>query len=203
MSRQRILVWDWPVRLGHWLMVAGFAVAWLTSESERLALVHAAAGAVVPAVIVFRLAWGLLGTRYACFADFVRGPRAVAAYLRSLLGPLPEHHIGHNPAGGWAILALLVLGGGIGGTGYAIFQDWGGHALEEAHEALAALMLAVVAGHVAGVVASSRLHRENLVRAMVDGHKEGAPDEAIASARPLVAVALLAWVAAAGWWVVA
>lgn len=203
MKEQRILVWDWPVRLGHWLMVVAFAVAWLTSESESLALVHAAAGSVIPAVILYRLAWGFLGTRYARFADFVRGPRAVVAYLSSLLGPVPEHHVGHNPAGGWAILTLIVLGGGIGGTGYAIFQDWGGHWLEEAHEALASLMLTIVAVHVVAVAVSSRLHGENLLRAMVSGRKAGAPDEAIASARPLAAVLLLAWVALAGWWVVA
>lgn len=203
MTQARILVWDWPVRVGHWLMVAAFAIAWLTSESESLALVHAAAGAAVPAVILFRLAWGVVGTRYARFADFVRGPRSVAAYLSSLLGPTPEHHVGHNPAGGWAILTLLVLGGGIGGTGYVIFQDWGGHWLEEAHEALASLMLAVVVVHVVAVLASSRLHGENLLRAMVNGRKAGRPDEAIASARPLVAVLLLVWVTAAGWWVVA
>ena len=78
---QKILVWDWPVRIGHWLMAAGFALAWLTAESESLRLVHVLAGATVVAIAAFRLLWGLVGTRHARFADFVHGPRAVAAYL--------------------------------------------------------------------------------------------------------------------------
>ena len=76
-----ILVWDWPVRLGHWLMVGGFIVAWLTAESETWRLVHALSGAVVIAVALFRLPWGFIGSRYARFVDFVRGPRAVAGYV--------------------------------------------------------------------------------------------------------------------------
>ena len=195
-----ILVWDWPVRLGHWLMVGGFIVAWLTSESESWRLVHAAAGAIVVAVALFRLPWGLIGSRYARFADFVRGPRAVIAYVGSLLNLQPDHHNGHNPAGGWAIVALLGLGILCGLSGWAIYNELGGHWLEELHEGLAASMLTVVIVHVAGVISSSVLHGENLIRAMVHGRKQGLPEAAIPSARPLAALVLLAWVASASWW---
>lgn len=196
----KILVWDWPVRLGHWLMVGGFIVAWLTAESETWRLVHAVAGAIVIAVALFRLPWGFIGSRYARFVDFVRGPRAVAGYLGSLLTLQPPHHTGHNPAGGWAIVALLGLGILCGVSGWATYNEFGGHWLEELHEGLAATMLTVVIVHVAGVVSGSLLHGENMVRAMFSGYKLGAPDEAIRSARPLAAVALLAWVGVAGWW---
>ncbi len=198
---QKILVWDWPVRLGHWLMVGGFTLAWLTGDSETFRLVHVIAGATVLGVATFRLPWGFIGSRYARFVDFVRGPTAVKDYLTSLLRLQPDHHVGHNPAGGWAIVLLLGLGIVTGLAGWAIYNDIGGHLLEEVHEALAATMLTVVIVHVAGVISGSLLHGENLVRAMLNGHKQGAPEAAIRSARPLAAALLLAWVAVAGWWI--
>ena len=196
---QKILVWDWPVRLGHWLMVGGFVLAWLTGESETFRLVHVIAGATVVAVATFRLPWGFIGSRYARFVDFVRGPTAVKSYLGSLLRLDPEPHVGHNPAGGWAIMLLLALGILTGAVGWAIYNDIGGHLLEELHEGLAAAMLTVVVIHVAGVVSGSLLHGENLVRAMITGRKDGLAENAIASARPIAAILLLLWVAVAGW----
>ena len=196
---KKILVWDWPVRLGHWLMVGGFIVAWLTGDSETYRLVHVIAGATVFGVATFRLPWGFIGTRYARFVDFVRGPTAVREYFASLLKLEPAHHAGHNPAGGWAIVLLLGLGILTGLAGWAIYNDLGGHWLEELHEGLAAAMLTVVFVHLAGVLSGSLLHGENLVRAMLTGRKRGSADEAIPSARPLAAVLLLAWVVAAGW----
>jgi cytochrome b len=197
---KNILVWDWPVRLGHWLMVGGFIVAWLTSESETWRLVHAVSGSVVIAVALFRLPWGFIGSRYARFVDFVRGPGSVVDYLRSLLRQEPAHHTGHNPAGGWAIVLLLALGVTTGLVGWAMYNELGGDWLEELHEGLAATMLTVVFVHLAGVISGSLLHGENLVRAMITGHKQGSPEEAIPSARPLAAIFLLVWVAAASWW---
>lgn len=198
---QKILVWDLPVRLGHWLMVGGFGLAWLTGDSESFRLVHVGAGATVLAVAAFRLPWGFIGSRYARFADFVRGPAAVRAYLFGLLRLQPAHQVGHNPAGGWAIVLLLGLTLLTGLAGWATYADLGGHWLEELHEGLATAMLIVVIVHLAGVFTGSLVHGENLVRAMVNGRKAGSPDAAIRSARPLAAAALLAWVALAGWWI--
>lgn len=198
---QKILVWDLPVRLGHWLMVGGFALAWLTGDSETFRLVHVIAGATVLAVATFRLPWGFIGSRYARFVDFVRGPAAVKEYSLSLLRLQPDHHVGHNPAGGWAIVLLLGLGIVTGLVGWAAYNDIGGDWLGELHEGLAVAMLTVVIVHVAGVISGSVLHGENLVRAMVNGYKQGAPDAAIRSARPLAAALLLAWVAVTCWWI--
>jgi cytochrome b len=198
---QKILVWDWPVRLGHWLMVGGFIVAWLTSESETFRLLHVISGATVLAVATFRLPWGFIGSRYARFVDFVRGPRAVKDYAAGLLKLEPAHHVGHNPAGGWAIVLLLGLGILTGLSGWANYNEIGGDFLEELHEGLAVTMLTVVFIHVAGVLSGSLMHGENLVRAMLNGRKLGMPGEAIRSARPLAGAVLLAWVAVAGWWI--
>lgn len=191
----RILVWDLPVRLFHWLLALSFAGAWVTADSERWRDVHIVLGYTAGLLVVLRLAWGVVGTRHARFASFVRGPRRVAAYVRSLVAGRPEHATGHNPAGGWAILALLALTLAIVATGLVVEADAGPRGLDEVHEALATAMLAVVAIHVAGVVVGSLAHRENLVRAMVTGRKRGSPGDAIRGPRRVAAALLLALVA--------
>lgn len=198
---QKILVWDWPVRLGHWLMAGGFILAWLTGDSETFRLVHVVAGATVLAVASFRLPWGFIGSRYARFVDFVRGPTALKTYFGQLIRLEAPHHVGHNPAGGWAIMLLLALGILTGLAGWAIYDDIGGHLLEELHEGLATAMLTVVCIHLIGVLSGSLLHGENLVRTMITGQKLGAPEQAIPSARPVAAMLLIGWVLAASWWV--
>lgn len=195
-----ILVWDWPVRVGHGLLVGAFTLCWLTGDSEAWRLVHAWSGGVVVGVVLFRLAWGIVGTHHARFASFLRGPQAVIQELASLARWQAAPSAGHNAAGGWAILGLLSLGLLAGLSGWLLYQDLGGEMLEEAHEALASAMLLLVGVHVAGVVVGSLAHRENLARAMVSGRKQGTPDNAIGSARPLAALALLVWVVMAAWW---
>ncbi len=166
-----IFVWDIPTRLFHWSLAASFAGAFLTSESERLRDLHVACGYTVVGLIMFRLLWGLVGSRHARFRDFVRGPATIAAYTRDLLRGRPPHHLGHNPLGGLAILAMLALGLLTGASGWLTYNEVGGEWLEEAHEVLAGTMLGVVVVHVIGVLVSSLLHRENLVRAMITGRK--------------------------------
>lgn len=193
-ATSRILVWDLPVRLFHWMLAISFAGAWVTADSERWRDIHILLGYTAGVLVALRVVWGLVGTRHARFASFVRGPRRVIAYLRSLVSDRPEHATGHNPAGAWAIVALLVLTLAIVATGLIVEADAGPGNLDDVHEALATAMLVVVGIHVAGVVLGSLVHRENLVRAMITGRKLGAPGEAIGSPRRLVAVALVALV---------
>ena len=197
-AHTRVLVWDAPVRVFHWLLVLSFAGAYLSSGSERWQLVHVALGYTVGGLVVFRVLWGLFGTRHARFAAFVRGPRAVSAYLASLRRRQPEHHTGHNPAGALAIVALLGLAALTVGFGWATYNEVGGDWLGEVHQLAGNLMLAVVGVHLAGVVVGSWLHRENLVRAMLSGRKLGRPDEAIGRAWGVLAALLLA--AVLGFW---
>jgi cytochrome b len=167
----KIKVWDAPVRVFHWLLVLSFAGAYLSAESESWRLLHVTLGYTLGGLVAFRLVWGLVGTRYARFANFVRGPQAVLTYLRSLRKGQPQHHLGHNPAGAVAIVLLLLASVAVVGSGWAIYNDVGGEWLSELHDIAANSMLLVVAIHVAGVLVASRLHRENLVRAMVTGQK--------------------------------
>jgi cytochrome b len=196
MTKSRILVWDAPTRVFHWALALSFVGAFVTADSERLRDVHVVLGYTVLGLIAFRLIWGVFGTRYARFTSFAFGPRAVAAYLKSLLALRPQHFLGHNPAGSIAVYALLALGLLTGLTGYARYNELGGEWLEDLHEGLANAMLAVVFVHIAGVVVSSLLHRENLARAMVTGYKTGDPARAIRGARWAVAALLVASVAA-------
>lgn len=197
-SGSRVLVWDLPVRVFHWLMVASFALAWLTAESERWRLVHVTLGYTMAGLVAFRIVWGLVGSRPARFASFVRGPAAVKAYLQSLHTGQPQHHTGHNPAGALAIVGLLGLTALTTALGWAAYNELGGEWLAEGHELAANLMLLLVAVHLLGVVSGSLAHRENLVRAMLTGRKQGQPQEAAErSAWPL---GVLLLVVVLGFW---
>ena len=190
MERYRILVWDLPIRVFHWLLAASFAGAFLTAESERYRDLHVLLGYTLLGLLSFRLLWAFVGSRYARLRSFAFGPKAVLAYLNALLMRRPTHYVGHNPAGSWAIYAIVVLGLVTAFTGYAAYNHTGAELLESLHEGAANAMLAVVIFHVAGVLVTSLLHRENLVRAMVTGYKRGKPGEGITKTRWAVALAL-------------
>ncbi len=193
---QRILVWDVPTRVFHWLLVLSFAGAFLTSESERYRDIHVVLGYTLLGLIAFRLLWGFFGTRYAQFRSFLFKPGEIVAYVQSLLKGKPAHYVGHNPAGSVAIWLLLTLGISSGVTGVLLFQDVGGDALEESHEFISYTMLAVVLIHIAGVAVSSLMHRENLVRSMITGFKSAEPDQGIRRSYLWLGVIMLAAVMA-------
>ncbi len=197
-SPGRVLVWDAPVRVFHWLMVLSFAGAYVTAESERFRLLHVTLGYTLAGLVVFRLVWGLAGTRHARFSNFVRGPAAIWSYLRGLVGGRAEHHVGHNPAGALAIVLLLGLSLAVTASGFVLYNQFSGEWVEEVHEAAANIMMAVVLVHVAGVAVSSWLHRENLVGAMITGRKTARPEDGIRSAWRSVAAMML--VAVLGFW---
>ena len=166
-----IRVWDPFVRAFHWSLALSFAVAW----SRAWANFGYAAGALV----VARIAWGFLGTRYARFSEFVRSPAAVVDYLKSVVAGSERRFIGHNPAGGAMIVALLVSLAATAATGWMLTTDafWGSVTVQRLHSVLAHGVLLLVLAHLCGVALASLRHRENLVRAMVIGDKR-APDRA-------------------------
>ena len=166
-----VKVWDPLVRVFHWCLVASFAIAWLSADEWDDLNIWA--GYAAAALIAFRLVWGLMGTRYARFAQFVRSPGTVAAYLRDILTGRERRYLGHNPAGGLMILALIGCMAALCLTGWLYTTDafWGVEWVEETHEVLANALLALVGLHVAGVIIAGLRHRENLVRAMVTGRK--------------------------------
>ena len=194
----RIRVWDAPTRLFHWSMAACFIGAYLTRESEG-GLWHLLFGYTLAALVLFRLVWGVVGTRYARFREFIRGPGAVIGYARGLFGQGDgRHYLGHNPLGALAVIALLLLGIGMGITGWLMAANGAEGNVKEVHKALANAFLALVIAHVVGVPVSSWRHRENLPRAMVTGVKQGAADAGIRG--NAVGIALLLLLAIAAFW---
>jgi cytochrome b len=180
-----IKVWDPLVRIFHWGLVVMFITAYAT-EDELMTL-HIYAGYSILGLLAFRLVWGLIGTRHARFSDFVRPPREALAYIKDMAALRAKRYLGHNPAGGLMIMALLAslllttltgLGAyGVEGGGplTGVLSGAGGfakEAFEEVHEFFSNLTLLLVLIHVAGVILGSILHGENLVRAMFTGTKK-------------------------------
>ncbi|NIP73313.1 MAG: cytochrome B [Gammaproteobacteria bacterium] len=204
-TRETIKVWDPLVRIFHWSLVAIFAIAYLTGEEESA--LHVWSGYVVLGLVLFRLVWGVVGTRHARFTDFVYRPAHVLTYAKAFIAGRAERYIGHNPLGGLMVVALLVCLLATAGTGLLAYgaegegplagmaasgavpaarvdkrgaplhaerhgeEHEGEETWEEVHELFANLTLLLVALHIAGVIASSLMHGENLVRAMVTGRK--------------------------------
>jgi cytochrome b len=164
-------VWDLPVRGLHLALIASVALAWVTSE--RWVSWHNTVGYAALGVVALRLVWGVIGGRYARFGQFVRGRRETALYLFALARGQATRHVGHNPLGGWMVLLLLGGVAAVAVTGWLCTTDryWGDETVFALHALLAWALVGAVALHIAGVLAMSRWHRENLVRAMLDGHK--------------------------------
>ena len=169
---RRILVWDAPTRVFHWLQVLSFGAAYLTAFSELLRNYHVALGYILLGLLVFRLLWGFIGTRYARFRSFLFDPKEIFSYFLTLLKGKPAHYLGHNPAGSVTVWLLLALGLFIGVTGVLALQDDASDLVVDLHGLATDVMLVVISLHIVGVLMSSILHRENLVLSMFTGFKQ-------------------------------
>jgi len=184
-----IRVWDPVVRVGHWTLVITFFTAYFTEDD--FLTVHVWAGYLLTAVIVFRVIWGFVGTRHARFANFIRSPADAFRYVADLVRKRGQRYVGHNPAGGIMIVVLLIFLAGTAFSGIVLYgmeesagplASWvapyadSEHLWEEIHEVFSNLTLLFVGLHIAGVLLSSYVHRENLVVAMMTGRKKGAGD---------------------------
>jgi cytochrome b len=167
-------VWSPYVRIFHWALVACVAVAWFSSEEVRR--LHEYAGYAAAALLAWRLVAGFLGSHYTRFGQFVRGPAAVLRYLRDISEGREHRYLGHNPAGGAMVVALLACLAGIAITGWMQTTDtfWGVEWVESAHRMLGNGILPLIGLHVVGVLIASIRHRESLVWAMIDGRKREA-----------------------------
>jgi len=207
MSQFRVIkVWDPIVRIGHWLLVIAFFTAYFTEDDWMTQ--HTWAGYTVAAIIVIRLIWGFVGSPYAKFSQFIYRPSTIIQYLRNLLARKPQHYIGHNPAGGAMVIALLLCLSITAISGmklYAVEENKGPFSIatqtigikqamasatessnhdehtvneadeefwEEIHETFANLTLLLVFLHIGGIIMSSIVDKEQLVKAMITGKKE-------------------------------
>ena len=167
-----VKVWDWPVRVFHWTLAVSVIGAYVTGESEDFERLHHTLGWVAAGLIGFRVVWGLVGTRYARFSEFVRGPAQVWSYIKSLRSSEPQHFVGHNPVGAVAVILLMALVALSVYTGWLALAEGAAEWVEEAHEIVSNTLMMLVVVHVLGVLWSSRTHGENLLKAMVIGRKQ-------------------------------
>lgn len=214
-STKTVSVWDPLVRIGHWTLVVAFFTAYFT-EDDFLTQ-HVWAGYVVGTVVLFRIVWGFIGSKHARFSDFIYSPMVVFGYLKGLVSRKPQHYLGHNPAGGAMVFALLLSLTATVYTGIALYaveenagplagivasipttsvisaayadEDEGENEhgamvnkeaeefWEELHEFFANFTLLLVALHIGGVLLSSYIDKENLIKAMVTGRKEVPKDK--------------------------
>ncbi|WP_166038994.1 cytochrome b/b6 domain-containing protein [Sphingosinicella sp. YJ22] len=195
-ARARLRVWDLPLRLFHWLLVAAIALALVSAEEESaLNDWHILSGWVAGLLVAFRLVWGFVGGEHSRFMTFVK-PSALAGHLRELLHGRPEPTMGHNALGALSVLLLLAMVATTVWTGVILAED--------VHELLGWSLLALVVIHILAVVVMSLLTRENLVRAMVDGTKPADRHPSAGDARAPGPIAYLAagLAIAAGAWAV-
>lgn len=187
----QVKVWDVPVRVFHWSLVAGFIVAYLSAEMHKMA-VHVWVGYALVALLLFRLVWGFAGNEYARFKSFIFSPQETLAYVRSLRSGHARHYYGHNPAGALMVFALLGVLLAIFGTGLVTLavidfegpllflandvSDETAYLFRHAHDWMVNIALLLIPLHLLGVVSGSIQHKENLVRAMVTGMKRNAPE---------------------------
>jgi len=163
---ERVRVWDPFVRFFHWGLAVAVLIAFVT-EDDLLGL-HTLAGYSVMGLIGARVLWGLIGPRHARFSDFVRGRNATLAYLGEVLRGHPARYLGHNPAGGAMAVALIV---GLTATTITGLVTLDYEGFKEVHEVIAYATLCLIPLHLFGVALASLQHRENLLRAMIDGYK--------------------------------
>ena len=212
MAGVRVALWDLPTRLVHWALVLLILFSWWSAEEHHMEW-HRTSGYAILGLLVFRLVWGLVGSSSARFADFVRGPATVLAYARGRA----RAGLGHNPLGGWsvvALLALLVVQVGLGlfavdtdGLESGPLSHWvsfeAGREAAELHESNFRLLQVLIGLHIAAVLFYLFVRRDNLIAAMFSGAKtvDAAPEKAprmVPLGRALP-VALIA--AGLAWWV--
>lgn len=186
-----VKVWDEFVRLFHWsqlALVLGLVLSGYFGKQE----IHQFLGFSLAAIVIARLIWGFTGSPHARFRNFVVPPLALLRYLRAIVAGHPARHFGHNPAGGWMVLALLatllvllasgmVLQASLEFSGPLVelcrrLDDRDVHRLLQLHQLALNLLYGLVPLHLLGVLLASRQHGENLVSAMFTGYKPSQPE---------------------------
>ena len=196
------LVYDVPTRLFHWLFAGLFVTAYVianVADDSPVFPYHMLAGILLGCLVLLRVIWGVVGTRYARFSSFELHPMQLVAYFRGMIVGGSQAWAGHNPASSWAALFMLTLAAGLGITGLLMTSSGNRETYEDLHELLAHTFLAVAILHIAGAALHGLRHRDGFARSMIDGRKQAVPEtNPISNSRPMVGLALLALIATSG-----
>ncbi len=193
---QKNLVYDLPLRLFHlvfaFLFLTAFGIGKIFDHESSVFAYHMLAGMTLSFVIVLRIFWGFLGTRHARFTNFALSPNSLINYFLTIISGEKKRWSGHNPASSWAALIMMLMGLGLGVSGYLMISSGGGEFFEEVHEIFGSVFAIVVLLHISGIVLHTVRHRENIALSMINGKKQNVVStEAIINTRPLVAVAFI------------
>ena len=179
-----VRIWDLPTRVFHWALVAGMGFMWFSAEvSDSLLDWHMRVGEFLLALVLFRLLWGVVGSDTARFSQFIRSPGQALSYLKILPSRQPSWHPGHNPLGGWMVVAVLLLVLVQAVSGLFISDDilsegplyplvseaWADRMASVHHQAFD-LLLVLIGVHIAAILYYLGFKRTNLLRAMLTGH---------------------------------
>jgi cytochrome b len=206
-----IMVWDIPTRLFHWLLLILVIVSFITGYTGGLWMqYHVWSGCSILGLLVFRLVWGFVGGRHARFTSFVRGPGATLRYARTVLRRHAPRYLGHNPLGGWSVIAMLtalLIQATTGlfasddiftkGPLYPWVSNATSHWLTYIHTLIQEVVIVLVSLHVAAILFYLAVKHENLITPMFTGRKKW-QEEDRASADHVRLAALIAAVIAAG-----
>lgn len=198
-TKTRFLVWDLPVRLFHWLLVAGLfgavVIVYGFGDHSPQFPYHALFGLTIVLMVVLRIIWGIAGTRYAKFSSFLYGPGKVIGYLKDVFTNGSTSYTGHNPGSSWAIFVMLICILMLGITGFRMGQGF--EEVKKFHEFFATLLLVTVGAHILGIIIHTIRKKENITASMIHGKKEVEEKDSIPSAKPIIAILFvlitLAW----------
>ena len=188
----KVLIWDLPTRLFHWLLagsvIFAFGIAQFVEKETSLFYMHVVFGVLAGLLILWRIIWGFIGSKHARWSDLFFSPTAIVKYFTDVLKGRGVYFAGHNPGG--SIVVLLILAGVALSVVSGILNAQS-ELFEEIHESLPILVMGLVVVHVIGVMLAMKMHNENYVLGMITGYKKAKSNEAISTSSPLAALVML------------
>lgn len=197
---KKIRVYDLPTRIFHWIFVVlfltAFAITKIVDDESTIFTFHMLLGIMLFAVVVWRIAWGIVGSKYARFSSFRLNPKDLFVYFRDFFTTKTKPDLGHNPASSWAAIMMFTLALGLGLTGYMMAQGIRKDFYEDLHELMANALIIVAAFHVVGVLLHTFRHRDKIGLSMIHGKKEASNNELEGvKSHPLAALIFIAFIA--------
>lgn len=187
------LIWDLPTRIFHWAFAGSILLAFgfgkFSSEHSVYFGLHMVFGVLAGLLLLWRVIWGIAGTKHARFASLLFSPGRIIEYFRSVISGKGQYFAGHNPGSSVSIWAMLILAGLAVLSGLSM--GFLGETFEEVHEIVTVLVIAAAAFHIAGVILASFMHSESYLASMLTGRKTADPGEQISSARPAAALLMV------------
>jgi cytochrome b len=195
--KNRKLVYDWPLRIFHWLFALLFATAFIIAKNiddeSPVFFYHMLAGMLLSVLVFERFIWGFIGTRYSHFSSFDWHPKTLFSYFIGIFQNSPKRWPGHNPATSWAAIFMMICALGLGISGYLMTGAGLKENLEDVHEILANSFLVLVAAHIAGIVVHTIRFRDWIALSMLSGTKSNIDEsDKIESAKAGAGVIFLA-----------